>query len=101
MRVAEANTYEPLVTLPDASIPNFGVWVKFEFAVIGEKAFATVKEAQLPVAQSKSQLKPGGLFIYSTDAAFRKLEVLNLDNLSEEDALKALNRAPETVTPPK
>lgn len=90
IRVAEANTFEPLSTLPEDKLPAFEGWVPFEFALIGGKAFATINGVPLPEPAPVTQLKPGTLFLYSTDASFKDLEVLNLDGLPEAEAISSL-----------
>lgn len=90
VRVAEANTFEPLSTLPEDKLPAFADWVPFEFALIGGKAFATINGVPLPTPGPVTQLKPGTLFLYSTDASFKDLEVLTLDGLPEADAISSL-----------
>ena len=64
-------------------------WVPFEFAVIGDASIAKLGSFRLPVAHSKKCVGPGGAQLFG-NVDFRNLEYIDLDALTETEALKLL-----------
>jgi serine/threonine protein kinase len=74
--------------LPQA--PKPGEWLLVEIKAVGELLTVRADGKMLGTATDPALLQPGGVVVTSTqEGRFRDIEVINLDGLSEAEALKA------------